>query len=41
MEGGPAEGFEVGDVALIGGDLLDSVEFSNGCNPMQVESQTS
>lgn len=25
MEGSPAEGFEVGDVALIGGDLLDPV----------------
>ena len=32
MEGGPAEGFEVGDVTLIGGDLLDSVGISNGCN---------
>jgi hypothetical protein len=41
MEGSPAEGYEVGDVTLIGGDLLDSVGISNGRNPIQVESLTS
>ncbi len=35
MEGGPAEGFEVGDVTLIRGDLVDSVGISDGCHPIQ------
>jgi hypothetical protein len=41
MEGGPAEGYEVGDVILIRGDLLESVGISNGRHPTQVESKTS
>ena len=40
MEGGPAEGYKVGDVTLIRGDLLDSVGISNGRHPIQLVTQT-